>query len=110
MVSVLENAWKFSAARAPANIRVSAVPRLPGTSQVYRVSDDGAGFDALDGESLFKGFRRFHTEREFPGAGVGMAIAHRVVTRHGGRIWVDSCPGGGCTVWFDLGSPPAPPA
>jgi signal transduction histidine kinase len=102
MVSLLENAWKFSAGREPAHIRVASVASLPRGGRAFRVSDEGAGFDCEAGENLFKGFRRFHSEREFPGAGVGLAIAHRIVTRHGGRIWVDSRSGAGCTVWFTL--------
>jgi len=55
---------------------------------------------------IFKLFKRLHTRERYPGNGVGLAIAQRIVSRHGGRIWVESSPGEGATFFVKL--PPRP--
>lgn len=95
--SLLRNAWTFSAPRADARIEVGA------RDGAWFVQDNGVGFDAARATKLFVPFQRMHLAGEFPGNGVGLAIAHRIVLRHGGRIWADSKPGEGATFWFTLG-------
>ncbi len=69
---------------------------------MYFIKDSGAGFDVKYAERLFQPFRRLHTEKEYTGSGVGLAIAERVVLRHGGRIWADAAVGKGANFFFTL--------
>lgn len=108
MENLLANAWKFSSQLAgPAEITVGGLPPAHG-ERVMFVRDNGAGFDMAYANKLFQVFQRLHGAAEFPGTGVGLAIARRVTQRHGGRIWAESAPGRGATFYFVL--PDTPPA
>jgi light-regulated signal transduction histidine kinase (bacteriophytochrome) len=98
--ALLQNAWKFTRGRDPARIEVGAQPATPA---VYFVRDNGAGFDMRYAGKLFGPFQRLHTEREFEGAGIGLAAVYRIVRRHGGRIWAEATPDSGATFHFTLG-------
>jgi PAS domain S-box-containing protein len=102
--NLLGNAWKFTARRPDATIRVGA-DRHDGVD-VFSVADNGAGFDMRYADKLFDPFQRLHSAAEFDGSGIGLAIVHRVVTRHGGRIRALSAPDAGATFRFSL--TPAP--
>jgi light-regulated signal transduction histidine kinase (bacteriophytochrome) len=104
MESVLENllgnAWKFSSGRSPARIEVGVQnDREP---RIYYVRDNGAGFQMEYADKLFAPFQRLHSDKEFPGTGIGLATAQRIIHRHGGRIWPESRPGEGATFFFTL--------
>jgi two-component system sensor histidine kinase/response regulator len=83
--NLIGNALKYSAKRADPQIKVSG--RVEGREAIYQVEDNGAGFDMAYADKLFGVFQRLHKAQDFAGTGVGLAIVHRIVTRHGGRIW-----------------------
>jgi len=102
--NVFGNAWKFTSKNAGAQIRCFAEER-DGHHWIC-ISDDGAGFEMSQATRLFKPFTRLHRQDEFPGHGMGLATAHRIVKRHGGEIEAESAPGTGTTIRFWLPAAP----
>ncbi len=104
LFNLIENAWKYTSRTDNASIRVDAISLHD--SRVFRVTDNGAGFDKRFADRLFTLFHRLHGQTEFKGTGVGLATVQRIVRRHGGRIWADSTPDQGAsfqfTLWDDL--------
>lgn len=98
--NLLANAWKFSNKQSLAHIEFGA--RDENGETVFFVRDDGAGFDMAYANKLFGAFQRLHGAREFPGSGIGLAMAERIINRHGGRIWADAAVGKGATFYFTL--------
>ena len=94
------NALKFSSKREQPEIRIDA--EAAAGEIVYRIADNGAGFDMAHAGRLFDVFQRMHDEREFPGTGAGLAIVKRIVARHGGRVWAEAEPDRGATFYFTL--------
>jgi light-regulated signal transduction histidine kinase (bacteriophytochrome) len=99
--NLIGNAWKFTAHRPNAWIRVGS-SQTPAGERIYHVADNGAGFDMAYVGKLFGAFQRLHTAAEFPGTGIGLATVHRIVARHGGRVWAEAVPGQGATFRFTL--------
>jgi two-component system sensor histidine kinase/response regulator len=83
--NLIGNALKYSAKRAEPRIKISG--RIEDREAIYQVEDNGAGFDMRYADKLFGVFQRLHRTEDFSGTGVGLAIVHRIVARHGGRIW-----------------------
>lgn len=100
--NLLGNAWKFTGPRTDAEVEFGAEAGAHG--MVYRIRDNGVGFDMAYAEKLFGAFQRLHDAREFPGTGIGLATAQRVIHKHGGRIWADARVDGGATFFFTLGA------
>jgi signal transduction histidine kinase len=98
---LIGNSWKFTGNVAAARIDLGATT-VDG-ERVLFVRDNGAGFDRAHAAKLFSPFGRLHTVGEFPGNGIGLATAQRIVQRHGGRIWADGGVGEGAVFYFTLG-------
>lgn len=98
--NLLGNAWKFTSKTADALIEFGALESEGKT--VYFVRDNGAGFDARFAEKMFKPFHRLHSDAEFEGTGIGLAIVERVIRRHGGKVWAEGETGKGTVVYFTL--------
>jgi PAS domain S-box-containing protein len=98
--NLIGNAWKYSSKTQNALIEFGAMEK--DGHQVYYVRDNGTGFNMAFAGKLFEPFRRFHSETEFPGTGIGLAIVKRVVEKHGGAIWAESEVGKGATFYFTL--------
>jgi signal transduction histidine kinase len=95
--NLLGNAFKFTGRRPDARIEFGA-----DESGAFYVRDNGAGFDMAHAKKLFGAFQRLHGQSEYEGTGIGLATVHRVVQKHGGRIWADARIGEGATFFFTL--------
>ena len=98
--NLLGNAWKFTGRTAQPRIEFGAASGNGGPA--FFVRDNGAGFEMAYADKLFGAFQRLHRSEEFPGTGIGLAIVHRIVSRHGGRVWAESIKGQGATFHFSL--------
>lgn len=100
LTNLLENAIKFTKRNPNAEISIGSLKSDEG--KVIFVSDNGIGFDQKFAHKIFEPFQRLHSERQFEGIGIGLAIARRIVNHHNGRIWVESKEGEGTTIFFSL--------
>jgi light-regulated signal transduction histidine kinase (bacteriophytochrome) len=98
--NLLRNAWKFTTKTADPKIEIGVMHDPKET--VYFVKDNGAGFDPAHADKLFAPFQRLHTEKQFEGTGIGLAIVQRIIHHHRGRIWAQSSPNHGATFFFTL--------
>jgi len=104
LTNLLSNSLKFSReAEAP---RIVVGADVHEGAPVYYVRDNGAGFDMAYADKLFGVFQRLHDDEDFEGTGVGLAIVHRAIARHGGSVWAASTVGEGATFYFALDDVP----
>lgn len=100
-VNLLANAMKYSGKNPEPRIEVGFLP-ADGAPGAWFVRDNGAGFDMRYADKLFGVFQRLHSAQEYEGTGIGLAMVHRILERHGGRIWAHAAPGEGATFYFVL--------
>jgi len=97
---LLDNAWKFTRGRQDAKVEFGQT--VKDGQAVFFVKDNGVGFNMAYSAKMFGAFQRLHNAREFPGSGVGLALAWRIVKHHGGKIWGESKEGEGAVFYFTL--------
>ena len=99
-INLISNALKYSGHNDKAVIKIGSEQK--DKEIIYHVTDNGVGFDMQYANKLFGVFQRLHSEAEFEGTGVGLAIVKRVVTKHDGKIWAEAKPNEGATFYFTL--------
>jgi signal transduction histidine kinase len=99
-MNLIGNALKYSSLKEEPRIEIGSTKNAAGV--IYFVRDNGAGFDMKYADKLFKVFQRLHSQEEFEGTGVGLALVKRIIDKHKGRIWAESAPGNGAAFYFSL--------
>jgi len=102
--NLVGNAIKFRQFQIPPKIHISAVKDEENNEYIFSVADNGIGIEEEYFDRIFTIFQKLHTREEYPGTGMGLSVAKRIVERHGGRIWVESEPDVGSTFYFSINS------
>jgi len=98
--NLISNAMKYSARQEQPIIEIGSFPHEGQTA--FFVKDNGVGFDEQYKDKLFKVFQRLHSMAEFEGTGIGLAIVEKIISKHGGHVWVEAKEGEGACFYFSL--------
>lgn len=101
LANLLGNAWKFS--KGKEITRISLDSKDSETGRVFLIKDNGSGFNQANADELFTAFKRFHSQRQFPGTGIGLATVKRMLAKHGGSICAEGEKGEGASFYFTMG-------
>jgi light-regulated signal transduction histidine kinase (bacteriophytochrome) len=104
--NLISNAIKYTSKRT--NRRIEIDCETNGSENIYRVTDNGAGFNMAYYNKLFGVFQRLHTLKDFDGTGIGLAIVNRIILRHNGRVWAEGKVNKGATFYFAMSKKPGP--
>ncbi len=99
-INLISNAVKYSKYKEKTTIKIGAIHKR--NTIVYFIKDEGAGFDMEYYDKIFGVFQRLHSQEEFEGTGIGLAIVHKIVDRHKGTVWAESKLDKGTTFYFSL--------
>ncbi|MDF2437784.1 MAG: Phytochrome-like protein cph1 [Bacteroidota bacterium] len=99
-LNLVSNAVKYTRLKEKAIIEISSEEN--GDQIIYCIKDNGAGFDMRYADKLFGVFQRLHSDDEFEGNGVGLALVHSIISKHGGRVWAEAKVNEGATFFFTL--------
>jgi PAS domain S-box-containing protein len=100
MANLISNALKYTSKKEAAEINISS--HIENDKVVYCVKDNGCGFDMAYYSKLYKVFQRLHSDSEYEGTGVGLAIVQKIVSRHNGEVWAESVLNEGSAFYFSL--------
>jgi two-component system sensor histidine kinase/response regulator len=100
LTNLISNAIKYSSLKTNPEIEVGS--SVENETITYYIKDNGIGFDMKYKNEIFEVFQRLHTEKEFEGNGVGLAIVQRIILNHNGKVWAKGEPGKGAAFYFTL--------